>query len=262
LFVYVCLGLLLFSLSWFVWFRSFWFFNLSWFSFAWFSFVQFDLVQFVWLLGDSRSAHNWFVCMFGGLSAQNLLVWWVKCSHFGCLVSQVSLLWLFGESSSHNLVASWVKYSQFGFFSPFWFFRLIALLPLLILLIDCIALLSLLILLIDCTSPSIDSSDWFHCTSPPFDFSDWLHFPLLILLFYWIALLLIDSFVWLLLSLLVLLYGCFSITVLLFGLTWFFCLDGSLFDWLMMMVLVALFKMITHFGCCFPLVLLTADFLG
>jgi len=45
------------------------------------------------------------------------------------------------------------------------------------------------------------------------------------------------------------------------SLYWFYCLDGSLFDWLMVMVLAAaaLSTKITHFGCCSPLVLLTAD---
>jgi hypothetical protein len=32
------------------------------------------------------------------------------------------------------------------------------------------------------------------------------------------------------------------------SLYWLYCLDGSLFDWLMMMVLAALSTKITHFG--------------
>jgi len=73
----------------------------------------------------------------------------------------------------------------------------------------------------------------------------WFLLPLLILL---IALIFDDSLV---APLLVLLYDCFSLPM-------FFCLDGSLFDWLIMMVLAALSTKITHFGCCSPLVLLTA----
>jgi len=145
---------------------------------------QFDLVSFgCWV--SQNSSYNWFVYLF---------VWWVKCSHFtclvslvltfGCLVSRVLTIWfllpfwffLFGESGRHNLVSS----------------------------------------------PPFDSSD---CTSPTFD--DSLVAPLLVLL-----------------------YDYFSLPV-------FFCLDGSLFDWLIVMVLAALSTKINHFGCCSPLVLLT-----
>jgi len=67
----------------------------------------------------------------------------------------------------------------------------------------------------------------------------------------WFALLFIGSFIWLLLP-----TGFF----VWFGLIWFFGLDGFFVGWLMVMVLVALLMMITHFGCCSPLVILSADF--
>lgn len=61
-------------------------------------------------------------------------------------------------------------------------------------------------------------------SSPPFDSFSWLHFsPLLILLIAFLPLLMIR---WLFLYLLVLLYGCFSLPILVwFSLKWFFCLD-------------------------------------
>jgi len=44
-----------------------------------------------------------------------------------------------------------------------------------------------------------------------------------------------------------------------FDLTWFFSLDGSLFDWLIVMVFADLSTMITHCGCCSLFVELTVD---
>ena len=81
-------------------------------------------------------------------------------------------------------------------------------------------------------------------SSPPFWFF-WLIAPppLLILL---IALLPLLMILWLLLYWF-LLYDCLTAS------------PYWLFDWLMVIVLAALSTKITHFGCCFPLVLLTAD---
>ena len=158
---------------------------------------------------------------------------------FGCLVSRVLTIW-FLPSRLVLLIAlhfspSWLVWlhctsPSFWFFwliallpllnslialhfSLLWFFWLIALLPLLTLLIDCTALLPYSPIdssdWLHCTSPLIDSSDWLHCTSLPFDFFDWLHFSPYG--FFWMIAL---NF-----SLLVFLYGCFSLLVLLFR--WF-----------------------------------------
>jgi hypothetical protein len=125
------------------------------------------------------------ICLLGESSTHNLIVWWVECSQFGCLMSQIT----------HNLFVWWIECSHFGFF---WL------------------IVSLWSFLIDCF-PTFDSSlfEWY---SPSLVFSIW--FFSLIVSLYWIFCLiasfslfgffnLIAYFYWFLLI------GCFSLCCLL-----------------------------------------------